>query len=148
MRSLPRPRTREGAAVLAVLALVSLEAVTLAAVSNDERPVVGIGLVGAALAVLLVTGALLAARRRLATHRRVNPLPVVTEVEDWFTPDTLIGFPVEGVRPYLAEYPLGRLHTGWVLATHGHEAAWIAQHLDVSEAVAAVLADAAAGVRH
>lgn len=122
MRTPSRPSTREGAAVLAVLALAVLEAVTLAVAPDDERPVVGVGLLGAVGAVVLMTGTLLSARRRLVAHRRANPLPVVTEVEDWFTADTLTGFPLEGVRPYLAEYPLGRLHTGWVLATHGHEA--------------------------
>ncbi|MFF7635527.1 hypothetical protein ACFZB9_20575 [Kitasatospora sp. NPDC008050] len=147
MRSLPRPRTREGAAVSAVLALAVLEAVGLAAASDGERAVVGIGVVGAGLAVLLMTGVLLATRRRPDAGRRVDPLPVVTEVEDWYPADTLAGFPLEAVRPYLAAYPLGRLHTGWVLAVHGHEAGWIAQHLDVSRAVAAVLVAAAAEVR-
>ncbi|MGF1428661.1 hypothetical protein [Kitasatospora sp. LaBMicrA B282] len=67
----------------------------------------------------------------------------MTEVEDWYTPDTMAGFPLEEVQPYLGSCPLGRVHTGWVLAIHRHEPAWIAGHLDLPEPLAEVLVAAA-----
>ncbi|MBV9026893.1 MAG: hypothetical protein JO362_24550 [Streptomycetaceae bacterium] len=144
MRSLPRPHTGEGAAVLGVLTLVVLEAVASATVPRMDRPIVAGALAAAATAAFILAAAVLHARRR-AAHQAKRPAAETAD-EPWFTPRSLEGFPLQALRPLLLgpDAPsLNRLHTAWIFATCGHDAAWIKHHLDLPDDIVHALTDAA-----
>ncbi|MFE4977382.1 hypothetical protein ACFRAR_35395 [Kitasatospora sp. NPDC056651] len=157
MATVFHPRTAEGRVVLAVLALVLVEVVVLGVAPSRERALLGAVLAGAAAGAFMVVAALLHGRR--ATRTRPHPHPHPAGEADgadgagtnggagvWFEPGALDGFPLERVRPLLRSGRVGsvdQLYTGWVLATHGHDAAWIARHLDLPAEAAHLLVEAA-----
>ncbi|MDH6708156.1 hypothetical protein P3T27_004895 [Kitasatospora sp. MAA19] len=144
MRTWFHPRTGEGAALLGVLTFLLLEVIVLSALPLRDRLVTGGVFAGAAVAAFVLVAVLLRGHRaaRPGTDR---PSPSPSE-GDWFSPDTLEGFPTEAVRPLLhgpdAPSP-DTLSTAWILATHGRDAAWIAHHVDLPVGTAHLLVDAA-----
>ncbi|MGW5367985.1 hypothetical protein ACWER6_12025 [Streptomyces sp. NPDC004009] len=144
MRTVPHPRTGEGAAFLGVLTLVVLETVAVSTAPARDKPVVGGALMGAATAAFILIAALWHHHRQ-AEQRACRVVP--EDLGDGlFTARSLEGFPMEAVRPFLLgpDAPsLNSLYTAWLLATHGHDAAWIAHHLDLPPEVLHLLTDAA-----
>ncbi|WP_406194906.1 hypothetical protein OH807_06245 [Kitasatospora sp. NBC_01560] len=144
MKAVPRPRTGEGAVVLSVLTLLGLEMITLVVLPVEDRPAVGGALFGASAAVLGVAGLLWHRLRR--RHRAPAARSTEAGDEPTFTASALEGFPTDAVRPLLLgpdAVGLDRLHTAWILATHGHDAAWITHHLDLPSEATHLLVDAA-----
>ncbi|WP_073809106.1 hypothetical protein [Kitasatospora sp. CB01950] len=133
------PWTGRGAALTGVLLLLVLEATAMGTAPAGLRSFLGGVLLGSSTAGLVV--ALLLAR----TLHRTLALPANDDTR-WYTARTLDGFPMEQVRPLLLASGgpgLNRLYTAWVFATHGHEAPWIARHLDLPVPTARLLVDAA-----
>ncbi|NIY62172.1 hypothetical protein [Streptomyces malaysiensis] len=144
MRTLPHPRTGQGAAVLGVLTLAVLEVVALAAAPRADRPVVAGALVGAVAAAFAMGAAVFHARRRAARRARHRLGAAVDE--SWFTASTMEGFPGEAVRRRLLgpDAPsLECVYTAWVFATQGYGPVWIAHHLDLPDELTRLLAEAA-----
>ncbi|MFI9274518.1 hypothetical protein ACIGXM_27980 [Kitasatospora sp. NPDC052896] len=147
MRALPHPESREGTVVLGVLTLLAMEIVALGLTPVPARPAVG----GVLLAVAALGLALGAIALVVHAHRRRQagtiPPPAPAEPDDEpFAPEALDGFPLEAVRRFLPDpaAPVPEsLHTAWVLATHGHDADWLAHHLDLPAGVSGVLVAAA-----
>ncbi|MGW1159855.1 hypothetical protein ACWD5Q_26030 [Streptomyces sp. NPDC002513] len=144
MRTLPHPRTGEGAVVLGVLTLIVLEMTALATAPARDRPLVSGALIGAATAAFVVVAAMWHSHRNAARNAR-RCLPEAVD-ESWFTARTLDGFPMEAVRPHLLGKnapSLDRLYTAWIFATQGQDAAWLARNLDLPEDLMDLLVEAA-----
>ncbi|MFF3517504.1 hypothetical protein [Streptomyces sp. NPDC002573] len=144
MRTVPHPRTGEGAAILGVLTLVVLETVAVNTAPTRDKPMVGGALMGAATAAFILIAALWHHHRQ--AEQRTRKIVPEDLGEEWFTAKSLEGFPMEAVRPFLLgpnAPSLNRLYTAWLLATHGHDPAWIAHHIDLPPDVVHLLADAA-----
>ncbi|MFB7667539.1 hypothetical protein ACFC1R_26965 [Kitasatospora sp. NPDC056138] len=140
------PRTGEGLAVLGVLTLLVVELVFLGLAPTPVRPLIGAALAGAGAAVFVVVAVVLQ-RRRSAARRDRPAAPPPPPDGRWYGADALTGFPAEELarrRPTTADPGQNCLQTAWVLATHGHDAAWIAHHLDIPADLARLLADTAA----
>ncbi|MGW3043645.1 hypothetical protein ACWC9T_27175 [Kitasatospora sp. NPDC001159] len=134
------PQTGEGKVLLGILLLMLLELVVLTTTPVHERSMIGGVLLGAGTAAFILALAVLHHR-----HRARRRLPEIAKT-DWFSADTVAGFPMEELRPLLLgpNAPnLNRLYTAWIMATHGHDAAWISHHLDLPPATAHLLVDAA-----
>lgn len=131
--------------VLGVLALLLLEMVALAVSPVEDRVVIGGSLIGAAVAAFVIAGAMVHSRR--SATRRAHPAgPVLPPGGQWYGVDALEGFPAEALGrllPASADPHQELLHTAWVLANHGRDAAWISHHLDLPADVAHLLVDTA-----
>ncbi|MFJ8477975.1 hypothetical protein [Kitasatospora sp. NPDC094011] len=141
-RLLPRPR--ETAVLVTVLGLLVLEEIALNLAEEEDRPVIGGLLIGAACSGLLVVGAVLFSRWLDA--RRPLPLPPPGPNGREYSARALEGFPMETVRPLLlAEHApqLGQLYSAWMLARTGRPAPWIARRLDLPVDTVHLLVDAA-----
>ncbi|WP_053728879.1 hypothetical protein [Streptomyces sp. WM6378] len=113
--------------------------------SPGLRPGITGFLLGASVAVLVMTAVLAHRHRRIVARHSPSVSPESVDAS-WFTARTLDGFPMEAVRPLLLgpDAPdLNRLYTAWVLALHGHDTAWIVGRLGLPHNVAALLVDAA-----
>lgn len=145
MRTAPRPWPAEGVTALGIVSLALLELLTWNLAPRPDRLIVGAALAGTAVAAWTVYAAVRHTRgqRALARHL-VVPLDAAGD-EQWFTDDTLDGFPAQAIRPLLEgpEPPdPNRIYTAWVFAGHGYDAVWIAHHLDLPTAVVQPLVDA------
>ncbi|MGE7436043.1 hypothetical protein [Kitasatospora sp. NPDC001175] len=141
------PRTREGAAVLCALALLLVEVIVLGLVPSHARPLIGTLLLGAWVIPFVLVAAVLRGRRSAARRAGRPTWPVPPPGGQWYGEDALEGYPSEEVArllPASADPGQNRLQTAWVLASHGHDAAWIAHHLDLPADLAHLLADTAA----
>ncbi|WP_229852470.1 hypothetical protein [Streptomyces albospinus] len=141
----PRRWSPEIAATLMVIAVGAAEVAVLRLAPPDLRPVISAGLLGGALAALVLFAAVW--RSRHTPAREVHH-PVLPEAgpDGWFGADALEGFPMEEIRPLLPapDAPdLNRLYTAWILVNHGHDAPWISHHLDLPPAAVRLLVDAA-----
>ena len=145
MRSLPHPRTGEGAAVLGVFTLAALELIALSAAPAGNRPVIA-GALAAAAAVVLLGVAVVRHRHRRPAVPLGHPAPPEAVGAEWFTADTFEGFPAKAVAPLLrhpgAPSP-SSVYSAWVLAVEGHDPVWIERHLGLPPQVAHVLCEAA-----
>ncbi|MGW1073519.1 hypothetical protein [Streptomyces sp. NPDC002537] len=140
------PRTGEGAVALAVLLVTALEFVVLGLAPAGHRLTLSGVLLGAAVVLFAAVATAVHLRRR-AAEPHAEPLPTEGVDENWFTPETLDGFPAQAVRSLLHDPGApGRnsLYVAWICAVHGCDAPWIVHHLGLPEEVAHVLADAAA----
>ncbi|MFF3153262.1 hypothetical protein [Streptomyces sp. NPDC057910] len=136
------PRTGEGATMVGMIALTALELAAVDTVPAPDRPLVSGVLLGAGAAIFLLAATVLHRHRTAARRARQQ----LIDSGDWFTARTLEGFPMEAIRPHLLgpDAPsLNRLYTAWVLATHGHSAAWIQRNLDLPSGLVRLLVDAA-----
>ncbi|MGD3111827.1 hypothetical protein [Streptomyces sp. YGL11-2] len=141
----PRRWSPEIAATLMVIAVGAAEMAVLRLAPPDRRPVISAGLLGGALAALVLFAVLW--HRRHTPAREVHH-PALPEAgsDGWFGADALEGFPMEELRPLLRapDAPdLNQLYTAWVLVHHGHDAPWISHHLDLPPAAVHLLVDAA-----
>ncbi|MFE0463050.1 hypothetical protein ACFW1A_27725 [Kitasatospora sp. NPDC058965] len=134
----PRPACPSlGRALAGILLLLLLEAVALATAPARHRPLLGGALLGAGTAACVVAAALAHGGRA----RRQPPA-----AGDWFSTEALEGFPMDAVRPLLhrpAAPSLNRLYTAWILARRGHDAQWLATHLELPAETATLLTSAA-----
>ncbi|WP_414169302.1 hypothetical protein ACMATS_26465 [Streptoverticillium reticulum] len=142
---MPRLHAGEGAGALAALVAGLLLVAGLNAALAGDRPFAAAAWTASAAVALALAAGVLHSRRRTVVRAADTRLPERVD-DDWFTGPTFAGFPTEAVRPLL-ERPgspsRSEVCTAWVLATHGHDADWIADHLDLPPEVARVLVDAA-----
>jgi hypothetical protein len=122
-------------AMCGVLLLAGLELVALATASAGQRPLATGAVIGSGTAAFITSWAILHARHRTAgrPHHDQPSGPVDTS---WFTDHTLDGFPMDEIRPFLLgpdPIALDRFYTAWILAIGGHDATWLADHLDLPE---------------
>lgn len=145
MRALSRSRMREGIAVLTALAVILVAAVAVGVSPAGDRPEVAVVLLVVAALAGGVVGAILYARRLRTRHRADEAAQAVVEAA-WFSGSSLEGYPEQGVAkllPATGGPSEERLHSAWVMATHGHDAGWLERHLEVPGEVARLLADTA-----
>ncbi|MBV9025487.1 MAG: hypothetical protein JO362_17230 [Streptomycetaceae bacterium] len=150
MRTAPPSWPAEGVTALGIVALTLLELLIWNLAPPPDRLLIGAVLT----AVAVAAGAVYAAVRHEHRHRDLAQRLVVllddSPGEQWFTDDTLDGFPAQAVRPFL-EGPrppdLNLLYTAWVFAEHGYGTAWIAHHLDLPTTVVQPLVDAVSAHR-
>lgn len=97
------------------------------------------------MAASTVAAPVTALARRVRSRHAAEELDRET-VEAWFEAPSLAGFPAEALQAMLPEIDQAerpRLQTAWLLATHGHDAAWLTGHFGLSPDVARLLADSA-----
>ncbi|MBZ4319590.1 hypothetical protein [Streptomyces huiliensis] len=149
----PRPHGRDGTAALTVAALVVLEAVALRLVPTADWPLATVAL-GAALAAVAVTAHALGRRslpplcslrtRRYLPSRRGPRAPAPDDpLFDAATRDSLPPAALRAALPSSDPAAENRLQVAWILARHGHDAAWLRRYLDLPPGVADALVRAA-----
>ncbi|WP_411139965.1 hypothetical protein [Streptomyces sp. x-80] len=141
MRILPHPHTGEGAAVLGLLTLALLGTVLLATAPLRDRPVAGGALAAVGVPVFLVVAVLRHHYHRVAARQARPTVPTAADGQ-WFTAESLAGFPWQTARDPGAP-GRDRLYLAWILATQGHDAAWIGHQLGLPAEVVHPLVDAA-----
>ncbi|MFE5739765.1 hypothetical protein [Streptomyces celluloflavus] len=144
MRALPHPHTGEGAAVLGLLTLALLGTVLLGTAPLRDRPVAGGALAAVGVSVFLVVAALWHHYHRAAARRARPTAPAAVDGR-WFTAESLEGFPgrLAGPSRGPGAPDRDRLYLAWILATQGHDAAWIGHRLGLPAEVVHPLVDAA-----
>ena len=99
---------------------------------------------GATVAAGAVLG-VIGLARELRSRHAAEELERET-VEVWFDAPNLADFPaqeLDEMLPGIARGERPRLQTAWLLAAHGHDAAWLTGHLGLSSDVARLLEDSA-----
>ncbi|MCQ4084897.1 hypothetical protein NGB36_31105 [Streptomyces sp. RB6PN25] len=156
MRTAPRPWPAEGVIALGIVSLALLQLVAWNLAPRPDRLLIGGALALVAVAAWTAYALVRHGRRdRDPTRRAAVPPDADPDTdpdtgEQWFTDDTLDGFPAQAVRPLL-EGPdppdPNRLYTAWVFARHGYDTVWIAHHLDLPTAAVKPLVDAVSAGR-
>lgn len=135
-------RTPSGEAVAVSAAVVVLigAAVAIAAAPVRDRSVVTLVLLVVVAAAGAVLGVVGYARSQRSRHAAIE-LERDT-VEAWFDAPSLVGFPARELNellPGAGRPEVLRLQTAWLLATQGHDAAWLTRHFGVPADVARLL---------
>ena len=144
MRSVPHSRNGEGAVVMAATVMLFAAAAAIVAVSVTDRPTAALVLIVLAVAAGAMLG-VIGLVRELRSRHAAEELERET-VEAWFDAPNLADFPTQGLdemQPGIGRAERPRLQTAWLLAAHGHDAAWLTGHLGLSSDVARLLADSA-----
>lgn len=144
MRLSSRSSSGEAVAVSAAVVVLIGAAIAITASPVRDRSVVTLVLlvfVAAAGAVLGVVGFARSERSRHAAVEFERDT-----VEAWFDAPSLAGFPAQELNemlPGIGRAEVLRLQTTWLLATQGHDAAWLTRHFGVSADVARLLVETA-----
>jgi hypothetical protein len=135
----------EGLTALGIVALALLELLSWHLAPPPYRLLIGAALAAVAVAAWAVYAAVCHGHRhRDLAQRSADPLDG-SPGEQWFTDDTLDGFPAQAVRSLLeGPHPpdSNLLCTAWVFAGHGYDATWIARHLGLPTTAVQPLIDA------
>jgi hypothetical protein len=144
MRLSSRSSNGEAVAVSAAVVVLIGAAAAITASPARDRSVVTLVLIVVVAAAVAVLGVVGYARSQRSRHAAVE-LERDT-VEAWFDAPSLVGFParaLDEMLPGTGRAEVLRLQTAWLLATQGHDAAWLTRHFGVSADVARLLVDSA-----
>jgi hypothetical protein len=144
MRLSSRSSSGEAVAVSAAVVVLIGAAIAITASPVRDRSVVTLVLLVVAAAAGAVLGVVGFARSERSRHAAVE-LERDT-VEAWFDAPSLAGFPAQELNemlPGIGRAEVLRLQTAWLLATQGHDAAWLTRHFGVSADVARMLVETA-----